>query len=87
MATTKDTIRRCLANAPKNTGHMFVVCDSFDWEDYPMYVPRDMDVSEAVNSNNKVNMQNIMEIYDMDEDWEYQLNVTRAGQEWLNHEN
>lgn len=87
MATTKDTIRRWLANAPADTGHMFVVCDTFDWEDYPVYIPKDDDVSKAVKDRHGVNMQKIMEIYDMDEGWEYQLNVTRAGLGWLNHEN
>ena len=87
MAVLKDTIRLWLANAPEGTGHMFVVCDTFDWEDYPMYIPEDDDTSEAVKATHGINMQKIMEIYDLDEDWEKQLGEWRAGEEWLNHGN
>ena len=87
MALTKDTIREWLQRCPINTGHMFVVLDKYEWEEYPVYIPRDADVSEKVKELDGPNMQKIMEIYDISEDWEYQINVTRAGEEWLNHGN
>ena len=39
MATTKQVIRRWLKEAKaKGATHMIVVCDTFDHEDYPVFV-------------------------------------------------
>lgn len=38
MAATKEFIRNWLQRATKEDSHMLVVCDTFDYEDYPVFV-------------------------------------------------
>lgn len=52
--------------------YMIVVCDTFDWEDYPVYVTKDEDFYIAYDDHNEKNMQRIMEVYDLDKSWEEQ---------------
>lgn len=40
--------------------HMIVACDTFDWEDYPVWVYAEDDVNEKMNLGS---MQKIMEVY------------------------
>jgi len=42
---------------------LIVVCDQFDWEDYPVYVTATEDVNEKRKLYNGANMQKIMEVY------------------------
>lgn len=55
---------------PKAEGiktHLVVVCDSFDYEDYPVYVDATEDVHAVVAKYNGPNMQRVMEVYDLTE--------------------
>lgn len=47
---------------PENT-HMIIVCDTYDWEDYPVYVTKDQDVRKVYAEHHQVNMQKVMEVY------------------------
>lgn len=49
--------------------HMIVVCDSFDYEDYPVYVPTTEAFGEVFDQYNGKNMQRIMEVYDLSKPW------------------
>lgn len=73
--TTKSEIREWLERgAKKNATHMIVVCDTYDWDDYPVFVSADENVSEAMKRYDRVNMQKIMEVYNLGMDIETQLN-------------
>jgi hypothetical protein len=77
---TKEEIRKIVLGG--NTGeysHLLIVCDTFDYEDYPVYVKYGEDIkSMAAHYNNCNNMSRIMEIYNYNLDLEKQLNETRS---------
>lgn len=45
--------------------HMVVVCDTYDWTDYPVYVTVDQDVRKVAEANNGPNMTRLMEVYNL----------------------
>lgn len=47
--------------------HLVVVCDTFDHEDYPVYVKLGENVRDVVTKYNGPNMQRVMEVYDLTE--------------------
>jgi hypothetical protein len=49
--------------ADPNYTHMIVVCDTYDWEDYPVYVSKYENVREVHEKHNGKNMQKVMEVY------------------------
>lgn len=77
--TAKSEIREWLTKA-KNEGatHLLVVCDTFDWEDYPVEIMPTEKVREIAKEYDHVNMQKIMECYDLSKDIEAQLAEPRA---------
>lgn len=78
MATTREDIERWFINPYKDTPtHMLVVCDTFDWEDYPVYVTNDQNVSEVIASHSR-DMQRVMEVYNYSIDLNTQLNEHRS---------
>jgi hypothetical protein len=80
MAASRDDIEGWLERAKsEDSAFMFVVCDQFDYDDYPVNVPKGVDVKVAYKeSNNPSNMQKVMEVYDLSLDLALQLNETRA---------
>ncbi|MBI2064724.1 MAG: hypothetical protein HYT62_01580 [Candidatus Yanofskybacteria bacterium] len=79
MATTQADIRGWLNEAKKmKATHVIVVCDTFDWEDYPVYVASNEDVRKKYSEYNGPNMQKVMEVYSLKIDIESQLNERRA---------
>ena len=77
--TSKDTIRQWLQQGiDENQTHVIVVCDTFDYEDYPVYVDETEDVREVEKKYNGQNMQRIMEVYNLKMNIEDQLNQYRA---------
>jgi hypothetical protein len=75
MGTSRDDIRGWLKRAePKHT-HMLVVCDTFDYDDYPVFTDN---VSEAIEKYDRKDMQKIMEIYDLRKDHEAQVSMARV---------
>lgn len=61
----------------ENKTHMIIVCDTFDYEDYPVYVSEDEDVHEIKSEYDDKNMQRIMEVYNLKMDMEEQLSTDR----------
>jgi Lar family restriction alleviation protein len=78
MAATQEDIRGWLKRASANTTYMLVVCDTYDWSDYPVYVVGDEDVRKKYEGFNGKNMQQVMEVYDLSMDLEKQLAEHRA---------
>ena len=78
MATTKGTIQLWL-NRGKSEGYdyMIVVCDTYDFEDYPVYASEENFASEY-DRMLKSSMQKIMEVYNLHEDFKGQLAEYRA---------
>ena len=68
--TTVNQIREWLKQAEPEHTHMLVVCDTYDWSDYPVFTN---DPKQAVKDNHLTNMQKVMEVYDLRVDIEEQL--------------
>lgn len=59
--------------------HMIVVCDTFDHEDYPVYVGKNDDFWSVYGRyKDGQNMQRVMEVYDLKADKADQLDEQRA---------
>lgn len=90
MAATKHEILCWLQQGKAiDATHLIVVCDTFDWEDYPIFVSPDEDAhskageygivgSNGLPSVPNKNMQKVMEVYSLSRDWGSQLNEYRA---------
>ncbi len=79
MATTQDDIRGWLKEAKRQKAtHLIVVVDTFDHQDYPVYVKPGEDIHAQVAHYNGPNMQRVMEVYNLSLDWEHQLATRRA---------
>jgi hypothetical protein len=77
--TTKPEIRAWLRRAKlEGATHLLVVCDTFDWDDYPVPVMPGQDVRDVAKQYDRNNMQKIMECYDLSKDIEAQLAEPRA---------
>ena len=77
--TTKEQIREWLEEG-KNKGatHVMVVCDQFDWEDYPVYIMPDEVVEQCFENISTQNMQKVMEIYDLAQPLQSQLDEEKT---------
>lgn len=78
--TTKNEIKTWFIDG-KNKHiytHMIIVCDTFDYEDYPVYVKSNEDIQEVMKTYDGTNMQKIMEIYKFNLDMDMQLEQRRA---------
>ena len=58
--------------------HMIVVCDTFSYEDYPVYVSATENVIEVRDKYNGPNMQRVMEVYSLKKNKEEQLSRNRC---------
>jgi len=76
--TTVADIRQWLDDADENDTHMIVVCDTFSYDDYPVYVNKGQNVRDEVNNRKGKNMQTVMEVYDLSKDHEKQLDADRV---------
>ncbi len=74
--TVKQDIRRWL-NGSCEADFLIVVCDTFDWEDYPVSCTRE-DFEETHAKYAGKNMQRVMEVYDLSMDHESQINERRT---------
>jgi hypothetical protein len=64
--TTRQTIEDWLKRADsKNATHVIVVCDSFDHEDYPVFVAQGEDIHARIAHFQNAPMQRVMEVYNM----------------------
>lgn len=57
--------------------HMIVVCDTYDWEDYPVFVSPEDNVREVESKYSK-DMQKVIEIYKLSLSMNAQMSQTRA---------
>lgn len=57
--------------------HMIVVCDQYDWSDFPRYVDRSENVREVEAKYNE-GLHNVMEVYSRNHTREEQLAERRA---------
>ncbi len=73
---TKEEIREIVMSG--NTGdysHVVICCDTFDYEDYPVYVKYGEDIRKIIVNYNDCNkMSRVMEVYNYNLDLEKQLN-------------
>ena len=60
---------------------LIVVCDTFDHDDYPIYIAEDEDFYKEYDEYDGVNMQRIMEVYDLKMDRDTQFKEGRAHHE------
>jgi hypothetical protein len=75
MRTTVTTIREWLKEAQKQGAtHMIVACDTFNYEDYPVFVMLGENARTiAAQHNNPGEMTRLMEVYNLSMDIEAQL--------------
>ena len=66
-ATRQDVDRWIEEGKEKGATHIISVCDTFDWDDYPVYVMSDEDVEEKQKKYDGSNMQIINEIINLTE--------------------
>lgn len=71
MAASADDIKgwvtRKRVEEKEVVTHVLIVCDTFDYEDYPVYVTLGQDVRKIAATNNGPNMTKLMEVYDLTE--------------------
>jgi predicted metalloprotease len=76
--TTRDQIAnwfdRGVAHGKR---YMLVICDTFDYEDYPSYFDAENEAREVAHTPGE--MQRVMEAYDLHADKAAQLNERRAN--------
>lgn len=75
--THKAELQSWFEDAKKiGSTHLIVVCDTFDHEDYPVgvYSPisGDEDCLRQFDAHDDVNMQRVMEVYDISLGWDAQ---------------
>ncbi len=79
MAATRQDIRSWFDRGVKSKAtHLIVVCDTFDHEDYPVFVQENENVHEKAKEFNGKNMQRIMEVYNLSMDRDAQMDEHRA---------
>jgi len=65
MTTLDDVARWMQEGKEKGATHVIVVCDTFDWEDYPVYVMPGEDLQKKTAEYSGPNMQKVMEVIDL----------------------
>ena len=79
MAATQVDIRRWFETAKEqNATHLIVACDTWDWDDYPVYVDKSQDVRKEERRIQSSEMQKVMEVYNINMDMESQLREYRS---------
>lgn len=79
MRVTVDDIRGWLKRGKmRDASYMIVESDSFSYEYYPVYLKDLEALEERKQKIRNESMTSIREIYDMEGDWDKQLNSTHA---------
>lgn len=77
MAATRQDIEGWFdRGVAQRARHMLVVCDSFDYDDYPVFTTTDADC--LFWYKNPGEMQRVMEVYDLRADKAEQMNERRT---------
>lgn len=75
MATKQDIKEWFIEGVGKFT-HMLIICDTYDWDDYPLYC---ISANEArLKMASPGEMQRVMEVYNLSTDMEKQLEEHRS---------
>lgn len=72
-AATQVDIRRWLEERSPDCTHMIVACDTFDWDDYPVYCTSDEECLAELDHLKEIQMTRVMAVYDCRADIEEQL--------------
>ena len=68
MSASRADVDRWIEEAKrKKAKYIISVCDTFDWDDYPVYVMPDEDLDEKKKPY-RINMQRINEVIEIKED-------------------
>jgi len=80
MSASKQDIRRWLkeAKGKKNCTHLIVALDTFDYENYPVFVFKRDNISECVETIQGEDMQSVNEVYNMSMNIEEQLSAAHV---------
>jgi hypothetical protein len=79
MGTSKEQIRVWLKRGvEQGASHVCVVCDTFDYEDYPVFVAPTESIESRVSGFHNDKWNRLMEVYDLSLDIESQLREDRA---------
>ncbi len=79
MAASAADISKWFDNGvAKGATHMIIVCDTWDYEDYPVYVQKDENAFKIEKKYNSSNMQKVMEVYSLSLSKEEQMNERRS---------
>lgn len=80
MAATREDIREWFQRGVEIPGrtHMIVVCDTWDYEDFPVYVLESEDIHKVQRREEDKSMQQVMEVYKLSMDMEEQIKERRA---------
>lgn len=79
MAATKNCIENWFDRGIKSKDkYLIVVCDTFEYEDYPVYAFDEDSCREKIEYFKNADMSKVMEVYDLSKDKEWQLNQPRA---------
>lgn len=77
MAATRDDVNRWI-NTAKSKGCKFIisVCDTFDWDDFPVYIKDLNELILRVDNYDGVDMKKINEIIRINDDGTVTENLT-----------
>lgn len=79
MTATLQVIERWLQSAKeKGASHLIIAVDTYDYENYPVYVGYNEDVNEEIERVQSQSMQGIDEVYNMQMDINEQLNQQKV---------
>lgn len=77
MSTTRATIRSWAEEGVnRGASHMIVMTDTYDWEDYPVFVSDPVHAWSEINDPG--NMQKVQEVYDLNDNLDGQIRRGRA---------
>lgn len=79
MATREQIMEWFTAGMQQGYEFMLVVCDEFDWSDYPVYCNSPEFPKKYVEHHNRDTMSKVMESYDLKASMRPQLAVHRAA--------
>lgn len=79
MAATKEDIIEWFGmGVQDNAEFMIVVCDTYDYDDYPSYVFSEADLADKIDYYQNASRQRIMEVYSLKSDMQTQMAEHRA---------
>jgi hypothetical protein len=79
MTATREDINGWLKRVKElNSTHLIIALDTYDFDNYPVYVTSDKNVQEEYNKIIESSMQRVDEVYNMSLSIEDQLKERRA---------